>query len=112
MDSERRKLERFGFSLPAQISVGTNGDSKNFESQTRDISSGGAFFKTEGILVVGTEVKIDLVLSLEKLRKIQGKQARIKISGKVVRTEEEGVAVCFNENYQILPLVQGASFIY
>lgn len=104
MGSERRRRERFTFELPAQILVGKNGHSESFESRTRDVSSGGAFFETDQPLAIGTELKIELVLSLEKLRKIQGKHALIKLSGKVVRTEEGGVGVCFDESYRISPL--------
>lgn len=57
-------------------------------------------------LAVGVEVRIDLELALEKLGKIQGKQVHIKISGRVVRIEEEGVAISFKEDYQIFPLEQ------
>lgn len=57
-------------------------------------------------LAVGDEVQIDLALALEKLEKIQGRQVHIKISGKVVRLEKEGVAVSFKEDYQIFPLEQ------
>jgi len=53
----------------------------------------------------GTEVKIDLVLPLDKLRKLEKgvKHAYIKVRGTVLRTESTGMAICFDEDYQIRP---------
>ncbi len=95
---ERRKLERFDLALPAVIEIldlkpGMNGTS--FDSFTRDISSGGAFFVTPDPLPVGTRVAVDMVLKTERLPPPSG-YPQVKAAGHVVRTEPTGIAVCFN----------------
>ncbi len=99
---DERKLERFTLELVASISVTGEGSAeKNIKLNTSDISSGGAFFNTEKPLPVGTEIKIDMVLPLDKLKKIKGKQAKIEVSGAVVRIDQEGMAISFKKDYQI-----------
>ena len=102
--ADKRRLERFNLGLPSQISVGTGRDQQNIDLFTRDISSGGAYFHTEVPLPVGTTVKIDLVISLDELKKIESRKALIKVSGEVVRSENEGMAICFSKDYKITPI--------
>lgn len=101
---DKRRLERFNLGLPSQISVGTGPDQQNIDLFTRDISSGGAYFHTEAPLPVGTVVKIDLVISLDELKKIESRKALIKVSGEVVRSENKGMAICFEKDYKIIPI--------
>jgi len=99
---DERKLERFTLELVASISVsGKEGEEKDLKFNTSDISSGGAFFNTEKPLPVGTEIKLDMVLPLDKLKKLKGKQAKIEVSGAVVRIDQEGMAISFKKDYQI-----------
>lgn len=102
--AERRSLERFGLVLPAAIEF-MNFDHKErmINLLTTNICSGGAYFHTTQPLPKGTQVKIDLVLPLDKLRKLkkEHKKAYIKVTGTVLRTESEGMAICFEKDYQI-----------
>lgn len=99
---EKRAMERFPLELPAELSViGENGDKGSRELLTNNICAGGAFFETNQPLPVGTVLKMDLVLSLVELKKLEGKKTHIKISGVVIRTDPEGMAVRFQEKYQI-----------
>ncbi len=107
---EKRGLERFNLEIPARIR--TNFSSKEEETidmLTSDISSGGAFFHTIKPLAEGTDVKIDLILPIAELcRKLdkgggEYQRAFIKISGKVIRAESRGMAIVFNEDYDISP---------
>jgi len=104
MSVEGRRKERFSLKLPAQISATEDSGGKALVAETKEISSVGAFFEIDQPIQVGAEVEIELVLSLEKLKQLQGKHARIKISGLVVRADEKGMAVCFDEDYEISPL--------
>ncbi len=104
---EARRLERFDLNLPAKLEI--LGDEKEREAKTlnlltRNISSGGAYFHTEQPFPVGTGVKIDIILSIDELKKLKGKRAIIKVSGKVIRQEPNGMAICFNEDYSIKSL--------
>ncbi len=99
---DERRLERFTLDLVASISVTSEeGAEKDFKFNTSDISSGGAFFNTDKPLPVGTELRLDMVLPLDKLKKLKGKQAKIEVSGAVVRITQEGMAISFKKDYQI-----------
>ncbi|MBW1710130.1 MAG: PilZ domain-containing protein [Deltaproteobacteria bacterium] len=104
---EARNLERFDLELPAKIEI--VGHEKEKENKvltllTRNVCSGGAYFHTEQPLPEGTDVKLDLILAIEELKKLKGKQAYIKVSGKVIRTEPNGMAICFNNDYSMKSL--------
>jgi hypothetical protein len=47
---------------------------------------------------------MDLILPLDRLKKLEGKRACIKVNGKVLRTGSEGMAIRFNKRYKIVPL--------
>ena len=100
----KRSLERFDLELPATIELLTSDQEKSLVNLlTTNISSGGAYFYTPQPLPKGIQVKIDLVLPLDKLKKLKDecKQAYIKVTGTVLRSESEGMAICFDEDYQI-----------
>jgi c-di-GMP-binding flagellar brake protein YcgR len=95
--------------LPARISlVGEEKEPVSLDAVTSDISAGGAYFRTDKPLSVGvgTQMDVDLVLPLDELKKLEGKRARIKVKGAVVRITENGIAICFNKEYQISPLAE------
>jgi len=101
---DKRRLERFDLELPATIELLTPDQEKSLINLlTSNICSGGAYFHTTQPLPEGTQVKIDLVLPLDKLRtlKKEHKKAYIKVTGRVLRSESEGMAICFDEDYQI-----------
>lgn len=103
---EKRKLERFELRIPAKVEVITSDqDRETLDIFTSDICSGGAFFHTEQPLPEGTDVHIDLILPLEKIKQLKedASHAYIKITGTVLRSESSGMAVCFNKNYKIQP---------
>jgi len=104
---EKRAMERFPLTLPARVTPMDNEDHDTLELLTSDICAGGAFFQTETPLSPGTEVKIDLVLPLEKLKELAGKKAHIKVSGFVIRTTAKGMAICFEPEYEIRPWPEG-----
>ena len=98
-------MERFRLELPALLSIDYDKNEKPiaFEVMTSNICSGGAFFKTDTPLSVGTDVKMDLILPVEKINTGKCKKSRIHVSGSVIRTEKHGMAVCFDNKYFIEP---------
>ena len=67
---EKRKMERFSLEIPARfIWYDKSRKQESLELMTSNICSDGAFFKTEKPLSVGTDVKIDLIIPLDKLKK-------------------------------------------
>ena len=101
---EKRKMDWFSLELPALIfTIDASEKAKAFEVMTKNICAGGAFLQTNKPLSVGTDVKMDLILSLDNLQEMGGRRSRIDVSGSVVRTESQGMAVCFDKKYTIEP---------
>jgi len=101
---DKRILERFDLGLPATIELLTSAQEKSpLNLLTTNVCSGGAYFHTDQPLPHGTRVKIDLVLPLDKLKKLKDecKVAYIKVTGTVLRSESEGMAIFFDEEYHI-----------
>jgi len=97
-------LKRENLELPALLSMNDeSGSQRAVEFMISNICSGGAFFRTDKPLSVGTSVKMDLILPLDKFNKTEGKKSRIDVSGSVVRAEKHGMAVCFDKRYHISP---------
>jgi len=101
--NERRKLERFTIELPAKVeAVRTDQRDRLLNLFTKNISSGGAYFRTQEPLPVGTEVRVDLLLPLDKLRKFLSDREKVtvNVTGTVLRAETRGMAIGFSEDYK------------
>ena len=100
----KRKGKRYSLSFPMKLSV-TGGSKKVKEHKvlTENVSSGGAFVNTKKPLPIGSEVDIEMIIPLERLRKIEGKKVSVRVSGVVVRSGKSGMAINFDETYEILP---------
>jgi len=102
---EKRKVERFDLQLEAFVYLpgeGANSDMGNLV--TRDISMNGVFLVTDKPLPVGAKVNVDMILTLGGKKKQDSQQAWIKASGKILRTDNQGMAVGFDDKSRILPL--------
>ena len=103
--SDRRALERFYLDLPSRLtSYGRDGKEEQFELMTRDVCAGGAYLNSGKPLPVGTKVKVDIVVAIVPVLEIGSSFSRVNVSGIVIRTEKDGMAVCFNHNYKISSL--------
>ena len=99
-------MERFSLELKARVSLKNNDrDRKWVNVLTSNICAGGTFLRTRQPFPVGTRVNLEVVLPLRK-KKSSLKDSLIKISGMVIRTEEAGMALRFDDEYQILPLAE------
>ena len=102
---DRRKIERFDLSMSAKIEVVDQDQGREtLNLMTKDICAGGAFFHTTNPLPKGTQVKLYLVLD-GKFRRLTGRQAHAKVTGMVLRSESIGMAISFDKDYKIIPLV-------
>ncbi len=70
---------------------------------TSNICSGDAFSKTEKPLSVGTDVKREIILPLVKSKNVKCNRSSIYVAGSVIRSDQQGMAVCFDKKYHILP---------
>jgi hypothetical protein len=101
---ENRKLKRFELDIPARLLVTTDDQKKEvIELKTANISAGGAFLQTEHRLPEGTRVQLDIVLPVEKIKELIGMYGCVTVIGSVTRSEPEGIAVVFDNKYEIMP---------
>jgi len=102
---EKRSVERFDLQLEAFVSLPGSVSQNEPESLvTRDISMSGAFLITDRPLPVGSKVCVDMILTLAGQNRQGAQKAWIKASGKVLRNDNEGMAVGFDNQSRILPL--------
>jgi hypothetical protein len=102
--SDKRKLERFDLKLPTKLSwLGKDKKRKSIELMTNNICSGGAYLATDSPLPKGTEIKMDMILKFDRFHEFRGQQSHIDVSGFVIRTDQQGMAICFDRKYKISP---------
>jgi len=89
---ERRAMQRFNLSLRAILSFN---NAPTRELQTKDISIGGAFFKTHDTMPEGTRVFLSLFPLPHKDQRPDHKTVE-NLSGKVRRRNNHGMAICFD----------------
>ena len=115
---ERRQHERFSMEIQVKMTSETrSGTTPMMEFLTANISSGGAFIETDAPLPLASKVRLEFLLALENLETLKfivsletlkawkGKRVWVSASGIVVRHEEDGMGIMFDENYQINPMV-------
>lgn len=88
----RRKLERFTMSVPAQLAP------KAMPEQTlhtQNISAHGVFFQTDTTYPIGTSMTLTISLDFGDGR-AGTVQSNFQVEGTVVRTEPKGMAIAFN----------------
>jgi hypothetical protein len=87
MTQERRKVRRYGLSLPLKGSLPATDGAKWFGGTVRDISSGGIYFLSERTLNVGTQVH--LMMNVDAVS-TGGVNVLIDAQATIVRVENWG----------------------
>jgi hypothetical protein len=93
---DRRGIGRFNLKLRSLIQELRERE-RILELYTRDVSSDGAFFLTDDPPPVDTNLSLTLFLPAGPTPK-----GKINVDGKVIRTEQNGMAVRFNPNYTLV----------
>jgi hypothetical protein len=101
---ENREMERYSLEIPAHVELANEQGEERLEYVTQDVCSGGAFFHTDQPMPIGTKLKVDLVVPIDQLKKIESDRVLIKVNGDVVRIGEKGMAVRFKKKFTITPL--------
>jgi c-di-GMP-binding flagellar brake protein YcgR len=101
---QKRKYERFDLRLSGKIIVLDSGQQEIFDVVTNDVSAGGAFLHTTEPIALGTRVKLALTVASEKLMELTGSQGLMRVAGTVVRSNADGMAICFGEEYELVPI--------
>jgi hypothetical protein len=106
MDEERRKLERFQLHAPARILLESEDRKGEYNLMTRDVSSGGAFLYSSHAFPKGASVKMEFLILQHTLGKASGDKgrAKVRVKGKVVRADSDGIAISFESGYKITAL--------
>ena len=102
--NERRKLERYQLRVPTTIELADqSGHRETLRLETKDISADGAYLTSCDSVAEGVHVKLEMVLSVERLKELIGakKKVALRMEGKVIRKEPTGIAVVFEKKYQI-----------
>ena len=107
---DRRRFERFEIALPARMVTVSSGKKHVFEFKTRNISATGAFIDTDSPFSEGTRFKIDLTVSIERIKALTGAMSLIECEGCVVRATPTGIAICFDTDCQIWSLKNSNSY--
>ncbi len=103
---ERRRFERYRLTLDTRVEANDGGrKDRNTDVQTSNISAGGAYLKTPKPLPKGMEVRMEIILPFNNLKKVRvDKDACLMITGRVVRSDASGAAVQFNDDCMIVPV--------
>ncbi|MEE4243402.1 MAG: hypothetical protein V2I36_18205 [Desulfopila sp.] len=115
---DRRLQERFSLDIQAIVTAETGSDGESIVDKTSaaNISSGGAFLTTHLEIPLASRVyveflvtleqlkKLRFVLSADSLKKITGNNIWVKATGVVIRVEDTGIAIIFDQDYQLTPM--------
>jgi len=111
-DDNRRQQERVNLSLVATIQPIQDGLPADTVTQTttRDISATGAYLLTPMALPPDTQLELEVLLPFDELAPLaaKGEQVALKAVGHVVRAEQEGLAVQFDNPHGLKALAQVA----
>jgi len=99
---EKRKVERFDLHIETQWNVLDTEIVENPKLITRNISSSGAFLITTNPVPVGTNIELNFFLKQQELSNgTKNRKVAIRTIGKVIRTDEEGMAVEFEKLHKV-----------
>jgi len=102
---EKRKIERFELKVFSKIKLEPAWDyTDTIELNTKNVSSKGAYFKTLKPLPLGTSVSMTMKLKVNNNLKSTINLVAIEVTGKVIRSENEGMAILFDNGFKMLPL--------
>ncbi len=99
-------MERFVLGVISRIEVQSGERAPEImELVTQNVCAGGAYFNPPDPLPSETRVSLNMILKVPvQQNQSSNNLTSIKISGKVVRSEESGMAIQFNNGYKMLPL--------
>ena len=101
--SERRTMERFDLKLPTELFwMGKDNEQESIKLMTSNVCAGGTYLIAKNPLPKGTPVKMNITLQFHKHHELKPRLSIIDVSGYVIRTDHQGMAICFDRKYKIL----------
>lgn len=117
MTEERREQKRYPLRIQSKMQAATlSGQTPVLEYTTANISAGGAFVETDNPLPLVSKVHLEFLISLEELttlkfvlsreslKNLKDQRVWVSASGIVIRHEPKGMAIMFDDNYQVRPM--------
>lgn len=98
---ERRKYNRVTIPLPVLLGTITLGRKKILDLVTRDISASGTFITTQTSFPEGTRFILDLTRQNDNLKEVENTQNLKGLTGSMVRSTPNGLAIQFDTACQI-----------
>jgi len=97
-------MERFPLELSARVSRRDNSSIEFVrECTTSNICAGGVFFSMDNPLPVSTDVNVAIFWHPEMfIAGAETEKKQIKLSGRVVRAEKNGMAISFKNNFRFM----------
>jgi len=116
--NDRRYHERFFLQLQAKLSAAADntGNPISEAATAVNISSGGAFLITDIQIPLASKVyleflvdydqlkKLRFILSADSLKRLGAGKIWVKATGVVIRIEETGLGIIFDQDYQLSPM--------
>jgi hypothetical protein len=102
--NDKRKFERFEVSVPASLEVlKPEEKTEKMALEISNLSASGIFIKTDKLIPEGSPVKMEIYLHFRESETETSSQCAtiIIVTGRILRTTEEGLAIHFNEDYDI-----------
>ena len=102
---EKRQMQRFSIALPSKITA----DSEKppvLDLVSRNLCAGGGFYLTDNPLPIGTRVTIEMAMRLGEPGQSDATGCQISVSGTVMRTADDGMAVRFAKRYKIASMIE------
>jgi hypothetical protein len=101
---ERRSMRRFELKLP--FLTAPSGKDKEIDGRwlTHNISAGGAYINAVHVLPVGTRLEIKLLIPRTGSSSFVQGGAVVRLCGEVVRADEKGTALEFDDQYRIFQM--------
>ena len=102
----KRKFERFDVAAPARIEIlQPEESSEKIILEAHNLSAGGIFIKEAKRLPEGSVVKMEIFLpfSEPEAQTPPDRATVISVTGRIIRSTDEGTAICFNDDYDITP---------
>lgn len=101
---EKRKVKRFNLHIESMVCIDDpERGKKAVLLRSRNISSDGVFLTTGEPLPLGSKINLGILLPQMFELERNGEKFMINASGRVVRTNEQGMAIHFDKNHRISP---------
>ncbi len=106
--SDRRKVTRYKMDLPLRLEVASEGEETKLHFQVHDISSDGAFVKTNSVLPAGTVVNAEIDLPYSRIQRsnaaVVHSDCMIMTTGWVSHVRNDGMVIRFKGDYRIVEI--------